>query len=68
MTFRKLLRFALAPLLALAALSLCSCGTVQGFGKDLKKLGSKMEGASEKVESGGDSGKKDTGSSSAGRY
>ena len=64
MTPRNLLRFALAPLLALAALGLTSCGTVQGFGKDLQKLGSKMEGASEKVESGG----KDKTSSSASRY
>lgn len=61
MTLRKLSRLALAPLLALAALGLTSCGTVQGFGKDLQKLGSKMEGASEKVESGG-------GSDSGSRY
>ena len=48
-----LLRIILPSAIALSALSLTSCGTVQGFGKDLQKLGGKMEGTSKRVESGG---------------
>ncbi|NRR29449.1 entericidin A/B family lipoprotein [Oxalobacteraceae bacterium] len=34
--------------LSLIALFLCGCNTVNGFGKDVKKVGEAVEGASSK--------------------
>ena len=34
--------------LALCLMVLSACNTVQGFGKDVKKVGEKMEGAAKK--------------------
>ena len=46
-----------ASLAAIIAASLSSCGTVEGFGKDLQSLGRKMENASDDVQGGGDGGR-----------
>lgn len=35
----------LLMLALIASVSLTACNTVQGFGKDVKKVGEKMEGA-----------------------
>lgn len=40
--------FALLLLTAFASVALSACNTVQGAGKDIKKVGEKIEGAASK--------------------